>query len=156
MCFRCYVSQVIIKKKLEGNRSEKTFTKRSNCKAKKYVPRVRFLLVQIVKIIHVRPLLVKLDLIAHLLLTKKMSPVFILLPIAANCVTSHVNYHSKCTFTRGWHSTPNTFWGATSEVWSFQQKPLVTTEQHYVRISCSVSKKKGSIGWWFNWSTIFS
>ena len=71
MCFRCYVSQVILKKKLEGNRSEKTFTKRSNCKAKKYVPRIRFLLVQIVKIIHLRPLLVKLDLIAHLLLTKK-------------------------------------------------------------------------------------
>lgn len=156
MCFRCYVSQVIPKKKkLEGNRSEKTFTKRSNCKAKKYVPRIRFLLVQIVKIIHVRPLLVKLDLIAHLLLTKKMSPVFILLPIVLPHIL-HVNYHSKCTFTRGWHSTPNTFWGATSEVWSFQQKPLVTTEQHYVRISCSVSKKKGSIGWWFNWSTIFS
>lgn len=82
MCFRCYVSQVILKKKkLESNRSEKTFTKRSNCKAKKYVCRIRFLLVQIVKIIRVRPLLVKLDLIAHLLLTKKMSPVFILLPI---------------------------------------------------------------------------
>ena len=82
MCFRCYVSQVILKKKLEGNRSEKTFTKRSNCKAKKYVPRIRFLLVQIVKIIHVRPLLVKLDLIAHVLLTKKNVPC---IHIAANC-----------------------------------------------------------------------